>query len=77
MCFFKNPKITFGHFSHYLLTIYLLIYYFRVLILLMYIESRYLVLEEKRRDIVSGFLWCVVPCAIFRISSRYLVFLYI
>ena len=34
--------------------------YFRVLILLKYIESMYLVLEEKRKDIVFGSMWCVM-----------------
>ena len=44
----------------------------------MYIESRYLVgtlsSKKARRDVVFGFLRCVVPGAIFRVSSRYLVF---
>ena len=34
----------------------------------------YLVLEEKRRDIVFGFMWCVVRKTWFKISCRYLVF---
>ena len=51
----------------------------RVRATLEYIESNtiYLVLEEKRRDIVFGFPWCVVFNACFRISSRYIIFIYI
>ena len=44
--------------------------YFWVLILLKYIDSMYLVLEEKRSDIVLGFLWYVVAGAMCKISSR-------
>ena len=51
--------------------------YFRVIILLKYIEGMHLVLEEKR-DIVFGFPCprCVVRNGWFRISSRYLLFIY-
>ena len=39
----------------------------------MYIESIYLVLEGKQRDIVFGFPWCIMCGGWFRISNRYFV----
>ena len=58
MCFFQNPVIIFCP-----LFCIFNSDYFRVQILLKYIESMYLVLEEKHRDIVFGIPWCLVPCA--------------
>ena len=57
--------LSFICFSHFYLD------YFRVLIEVKYIESLYLVLEEKRRDIVFDFQWCVMHGARFQISSMY------
>ena len=48
--FFQNPEII-----RCLLFLHFFLDYFRVLILLKYIESIYLVLEEKWRDIGFGF----------------------
>ena len=52
--FFQNPEITFVFFCIFNLD------YFRVLIVLKYRKSMYLVFEGKRRDIVLGFPWCVM-----------------
>ena len=54
------------------------LYLFRVLILPKYIESIYLFfLEEKRRDTVYDFPWCVMRVTWYGISRRYLVFMLI
>ena len=51
MCFSQNPVNIFLHFY---------LDCFRIQILLKYIESLYLVLEEKRREFDFGLLWCVM-----------------
>ena len=66
MYFFQNPEIILSGFFFFFFFSHFYLDYFRVLMVFKYIESMYLVLEEKtERHVFRIFVvhkaWCIVP----------------